>query len=102
MSYQSISYASPPYSGALALKHAVAILDGKKDLPHLFTLPLPLYTSDQVKLCKEGTWKEMSEGCNVFQPSIIANPGWFASIYSADTPEVGLNAALVGTPETAK
>jgi ribose transport system substrate-binding protein len=102
MSYQSISYASPPYSGALALKHAVAILDGKKDLPHLFTLPLPLYTSDEVKLCKEGTWKEMSEGCNVFQPSIIANPGWFASIYSADTPEVGLNAALVGTPETAK
>ena len=80
----------------------MAILDGKKDLPHLFTLPLPLYTSDQVKLCKEGTWKEMSEGCNVFQPSIIANPGWFASIYSADTPEVGLNAALVGTPEIAK
>ena len=34
-----------------------------------------------------------------FQPQIIANPGWFASIYSPDTPEVGLNAALVGTPE---
>jgi ribose transport system substrate-binding protein len=101
MDYKSISYASPPYSGALALKHAVAILNGKKDLPHLFTLPLPLYTSDQIKLCKEGTWKEMSEGCNVFQPSIIGNPGWFASIYSADTPEVGLNAALVGTPEIA-
>lgn len=102
MGLPSISYASPPYSGALALKHAVAILDGKKDLPRLFTLPLPLYTSDEIKLCKEGTWKEMSEGCNVFQPSLIANPGWFASIYSADTPEVGLNAALVGTPETAK
>jgi ribose transport system substrate-binding protein len=99
MGFKSISYASPPYSGALALKHAVQILDGKKDLPHLFTLPLPLYTSDEIKLCAEGTWKEMSEGCNVFQPSLIANPGWFASIYSADTPEVGLNAALVGTPE---
>ena len=102
MGSRSISYASPPYSGALALKHAVEILDGKKDLPHMFTLPLPLFTSDEIKLCKEGTWKEMSEGCNVFQPSIIANPGWFASIYSADTPEVGLNAALVGTPEGAK
>ena len=99
MAFKSISYASPPYSGALALKHAVEILDGKKDLPHLFTLPLPLYTSDEIKLCAEGTWKEMSEGCNVFQPTLIANPGWFASIYSADTPEVGLNAALVGTPE---
>lgn len=99
MGYPSISYASPPYSGALALKHAVQILDGKKDLPRLYTLPLPLYTSDQIKLCKEGTWAEMAAGCNVFQPQIIANPGWFASIYSPDTPEVGLNAALVGTPE---
>jgi ribose transport system substrate-binding protein len=35
----------------------------------------------------------------VFQPAIIANPGWFASIYSEKTPEVGLNAALVGQPE---
>jgi ribose transport system substrate-binding protein len=99
MGYPSISYASPPYSGALALKHAIQILDGKKDLPKLSTLPLPLYTSDEIKLCKEGTWAEMKAGCNVFQPQIIANPGWFASIYSAETPEVGLNAALVGTPE---
>jgi ribose transport system substrate-binding protein len=99
MGYPSISYASPPYSGALAFKHAVAVLDGKKDLPHMFTLPLPLYASDQIRLCKEGTWAEMAAGCNVFEPQIIGNPGWFASIYSQDTPEVGLNAALVGTPE---
>ena len=56
-------------------------------------------TSEQIKLCKEGTWQEMSEGCNVFQPSIISNPGWFASIYSPDTPEIGLQAALVGQSE---
>jgi ribose transport system substrate-binding protein len=93
-----ISYASPPYSGALALKLAVQALEGK-EIPKLTTLPLPLYTSEEIKLCKEGTWKEMSEGCNVFQPSIITNPGWFASIYSPDTPEVGLQAALVGQPE---
>ena len=93
-----ISYASPPYSGALALKLAMQKLDGK-DIPKLTTLPLPLYTSEEMKLCKEGTWQEMSEGCNVFQPSIITNPGWFASIYSPDTPEVGLQAALVGQPE---
>ena len=93
-----ISYASPPYSGALALKLAVQKVEGK-DIPKLTTLPLPLFTSEQMKLCKEGTWKEMSEGCNVFQPSIITNPGWFASIYSPETPEVGLQAALVGQPE---
>ena len=98
MGAQRISYASPPYSGALALKLAVQKLEGK-EIPKLTTLPLPLYTSEQMKLCKEGTWKEMSEGCNVFQPSIITNPGWFASIYSPETPEVGLQAALVGQPE---
>ncbi|WP_414653633.1 sugar ABC transporter substrate-binding protein [Geminicoccus sp.] len=98
MGAQRISYASPPYSGALALKLAVQKLEGK-EIPDLTTLPLPLYTSEQIKLCKEGTWQEMSEGCNVFQPSIITNPGWFASIYSPDTPEVGLQAALVGQPE---
>ena len=98
MGYPSISYASPPYSGALALKHAVEKLEGK-DVPKHTTLPLPLYTNDEVKLCKAGTWQEMSEGCNVFQPSIIPNPGWFASIYSPETPEVGLQAALAGQPE---
>ncbi|MBV9747340.1 MAG: ABC transporter substrate-binding protein [Acetobacteraceae bacterium] len=93
-----ISYASPPYSGALALKLAVAKLEGK-DVPKLTKLPLPLVTNETVKLCEKGTWQEMSEGCNVFQPAIIHNPGWFASIYSPQTPEVGLQAALNGTPE---
>ncbi|WP_322100098.1 sugar ABC transporter substrate-binding protein [Geminicoccus harenae] len=98
MGARRISYASPPYSGALALKLAVQKLEGQ-EIPKLTTLPLPLYTSEEMKLCEEGTWKEMSEGCNVFKPSIITNPGWFASIYSPDTPEVGLQAALVGQPE---
>lgn len=41
----------------------------------------------------------MKDGCNVFPPALVPNPGWFASIYSEETPEVGLNAALVGQPE---
>lgn len=93
-----ISYASPPYSGGLALKLAVQALEGK-DVPKKVTLPLPLVTNDTVKLCKEGTWQEMKDGCNVFLPSLVSNPGWFASIFSAETPEIGLNAALVGQPE---
>jgi ribose transport system substrate-binding protein len=93
-----ISYASPPYSGGLALKLAVEKLEGK-DIPKLTTLPLPIVRNDTIKLCAEGTWNEMKEGCNAFKPSIVPNPGWFASIPSEQTPEIGLNAALVGQPE---
>jgi ribose transport system substrate-binding protein len=93
-----ISYASPPYSGALALKLAVQALEGK-DVPKRVTLPLPLVTNDTIKLCQEGSWAEMKAGCNAFKPSVVQNPGWFASIFSADTPEVGLNAALSAQPE---
>ena len=93
-----ISYASPPYSGGLALKLAVEKLEGK-DIPKLTTLPLPIVRNDTIKLCAEGTWNEMKEGCNAFKPSIVPNPGWFASIFSEQTPEIGLNAALVGQPE---
>lgn len=93
-----ISYASPPYSGALALKLAVEALEGK-DVPKKVVLPLPVVTNETIKLCKEGTWQEMKDGCNAFQPSIVPNPGWFASIFSEQTPEVGLAAALVGQPE---
>ena len=98
MNAPRISYASPPYSGALALKLAVQALEGK-EIPKKTVLPLPLVTNETIKLCKVGTWQEMKEGCNAFQPSIVANPGWFASIFSEETPEVGLNAALVGQPE---
>lgn len=93
-----ISYASPPYSGAYALKLAAELLDGK-EVPHNVTLPLPIVTNETIKLCETGSWDEMKAGCNVFKPSIIPNPGWFASIFSEETPEVGLNAALVGQPE---
>jgi len=98
MGQYSISYASPPYSGGLALKLAVDKLEGK-EIPRLTKLPLPVVTNETVKLCTEGTWAEMQAGCNVFQPSIISNPGWFASIYSPDTPQIGLQAALNGKPE---
>ena len=95
---QRISYASPPYSGALALKLAVQKLEGK-DVPKNTVLPLPLVRNETIKLCQQGTWQEMSEGCNVFKPSAVHNPGWFASIFSQQTPEVGLRAALDAKPE---
>lgn len=94
-----ISYASPPYSGGLALKLAVRKLDGG-DVPKKITLPLPIVTSDTIQLCNEGTWVDMKSGCNAFLPSLVPNPGWFASIFSEETPEIGLGAALVGEPES--
>ncbi|MCH8997015.1 MAG: ABC transporter substrate-binding protein [Proteobacteria bacterium] len=94
-----ISYASPPYSGGLALKLAVKKLDGG-DVPKKTSLPLPIVTSDTILLCKEGTWADMKSGCNAFLPSLVPNPGWFASIFSEETPEIGLGAALVGEPES--
>ena len=98
MAAPRISYASPPYAGGYALKLAVEKLEGK-DVAKRTTLPLPIVTNETIKYCKEGTWAEMKDGCNAFPPSLVPNPGWFASIYSAETPEIGLQAALVGTPE---
>ena len=71
------------------LKLAVASLEGK-DVPKITILPLPLVTNETIKLCQEGTWEEMKAGCNAFKPSIVPNPGWFASIFSEQTPEIGL------------
>lgn len=95
--YRSISYGSPPYSGALALKIAVAALEGKT-VPDHVTLPLPIAKTGEMQFCEEGTWKEMRNGCNVFDPSLVS-PGWFADIYGPWTPEVGFRAALLGEPE---
>lgn len=94
-----ISYASPPYSGALALKLAVDALDGK-EIPDHTTLPLPLVTNDTIDLCETGSWEEQKAGCSAFQPALVSNPGWFASIFSEELPQLGLNAALVGQPES--
>lgn len=95
----SISYGSPLYSGALALKMALQKLDGQRQsLPHQTTIPLPLATSDQMKLCKTGSHKDLASGCNVFDPSKVP-PGWLADIYSKKTPELGFQAALNAKPE---
>jgi len=98
MNAPRISYASPPYSGGLALKLAVEKLEGK-DVPKRTTLPLPLVTNQSIKYCETGSWDEMKAGCNAFPPALVPNPGWFASIFSEKTPEIGFQGALVGQPE---
>ncbi|QKC98346.1 sugar ABC transporter substrate-binding protein [Mesorhizobium sp. NZP2298] len=99
MGARSFSYASPPVSGAYAMKLALELtLNGKK-VGHDVIVPLPDITNANVKLCKEGSFAEMAAGCNVQSPVLVANPGWFAEIYNSETPEIGLNAALTGQPE---
>jgi ribose transport system substrate-binding protein len=98
MGARRMSSGSQNFSGALALKRVVEKLEGH-DIPQLTVIEQLLVTNDNVKLCQTGSWAEMKAGCNVFQPSLIPNPGWFASIYSPDVPEVGVQGALTGKPE---
>lgn len=92
-----ISIESHPAAGALALKLALKVLQGGT-VPKVTVMPLVEVTPDTVKLCKTGSWAEMKDGCNTFDPSLVP-PGWFSNIYSADTPETGLAAALKREPE---
>jgi ribose transport system substrate-binding protein len=94
-----ISLESHPGSGAVALKLAIDLLEGKK-VEKLTIMPLQAVTSENAKLCETGDFKELIAGCNVFSPSLVPS-GWFANIANPDTPEVGFQAALVGQPETA-
>lgn len=94
---QGISIESHPAAGGLALKLALKVLEGGS-VPKVTVMPLVEVTPDTVKLCKTGSWAEMKDGCNTFDPSLVP-PGWFSNIYSADTPELGLAAALKREPE---
>ena len=98
MGLRSISASSQAYPGAMALKLVVDTLEGKDVALTTLLSPAPV-TNDTVKLCEDGSWQEMKAGCNTFLPEVVPNPGWYASIFSADLPQVGFNAALTGTPE---
>jgi ribose transport system substrate-binding protein len=49
-------------------------------------------------LCKTGSIDELKAGCTAFTSDKVP-PGWFADIFSAETSEVGFNAALSGKPD---
>jgi ribose transport system substrate-binding protein len=98
MGAPGISLESTPMSGALALKLALKVLGGDKSVPKDTVIPLQIVTSENIKMCKEGTWKEMRDGCNVFDPKVI-NTDYVDNIFSPETPELGLPAAMFGEPE---
>jgi ribose transport system substrate-binding protein len=94
----SISASSQVTPGAMALKMAVDVLDGKK-VEKLILLSPRAVTNETLKLCDTGSYAELKDGCNAFPPVLVPNPGWFASVYLPELPEVGFQAALVGQPE---
>jgi ribose transport system substrate-binding protein len=90
---KGISYGSPPYTGAYALKEAVAILQGRP-MPKLMQVPLPLNIAGQLKRCTDVT-----HGCNVFPVSKAPSTGFFDDFYQRDlVPELCLAAATSGNP----
>lgn len=98
MAAPGISIESHPGAGALALKLALKVLAGES-VPKTTVMPLVEVTPENAKLCKTGSWAEMKDGCNTFDPSLVP-PGWFANIFSPDTPEIGVHAALNREPES--
>ena len=98
MGAPSMSASSQITPGAYALKIAVEVLQGKKVEKTVLLSPGAI-TNDKVKICETGSYAEMKAGCNAFPPALVPNPGWFASVYHPDLPEVGFQAALVGQPE---
>jgi ribose transport system substrate-binding protein len=89
-----ISYGSPAYTGAYALKEAVALLQGNKQIPKLMQVPLPLNTRDSLKQCSDA-----ASGCNVFPPSQVPSAGFFSDFYDSRlVPEMCLQAATSAKP----
>lgn len=97
MGAPGVSLESHPGAGALALKLALKVLQGGT-VDKLSYMPLDVVSSDNVKLCKNGSFEELKSGCNVFDPALVP-AGFFTNIYNPETPEIGLKAALVGQPE---
>jgi ribose transport system substrate-binding protein len=94
-----ISLESHPGAGAKALKLALDVLQGKT-VPKTTLMPLDAVTSDNAKLCANGSFEELAAGCNVFDPRLVS-AGWFSNIADPSLPEVSFQAALVGQPEVA-
>lgn len=100
----SISYSATNFTGALAFKNLVNLINGKK-VPKYTYANFRLITNRPVagiktiplKECKTGTASEIQSGCEVFAPSLHVPSGFFTGFYS---PEVGLglHAALTGNP----
>ncbi|MDC0611742.1 substrate-binding domain-containing protein [Vibrio sp.] len=88
-----------PALGVKAMKLGIDAHEQDKKLPHDIIIEAPVVTKANVKLCKTGSYEEMSQGCNVFPPSIMPNPETHVGVYDKEIPQVALKAALDSQPE---
>jgi len=96
---RSFSAGSAVYGGAMALKLAVAALQGKEIAKSTTLSHSPLATEDAM-LCVDGTTAELEAGCNAINTALIPDPYWYADIYSPELPQLGVNAAILAMPDS--
>lgn len=92
-----LSIGSGLFAAPYAFKVAMRVLAGEK-VDHTIYYEGVAVTRENVKLCKTGTAKEFSEGCNVIPPGTVP-PDYAIDFWSPYTPELGFNSALLGEPD---
>jgi ribose transport system substrate-binding protein len=96
-SRNGISIGSGLFAVPYAFKVAMRVLDGEK-IDRITYYEGLAVTKDNLKLCKTGTAADFAAGCNVIPPGIVP-PDYAIDFWSPQTPELGVNAALLGEPD---
>jgi len=85
-----MSTSDPAYDGAMAMKIAVAALEGY-EVPQHYVMPIPTVYPDDFKVCDE-----LLPGCNTY-PSDLIPDDWFVDMFRPDLP-LTLTGYITGTP----
>lgn len=100
----SISYSATNFTGALAFKQLMNLLNGHKVPKYTYAnfrlitnRPVPGIKTIPLKECKSGSAAEIKAGCEVFAPRLKVPSGFFTGFYSPEI-RLGLHAALTGNP----
>ena len=85
-----MSTSDPAYDGAMAMKIAVAALEGY-EVPQNYVIPIPTVYPDDLKVCDE-----LLPGCNTY-PSDLMPDDWFVDMFRPDLP-LTLTGYITGNP----
>jgi ribose transport system substrate-binding protein len=98
---RSFSSGSAVFGAAVAFKLAMdKLMNGVEPAKTTVVTHSPI-TTETVKLCVEGSAEEVKAGCNTINPELMPNPLFYADVFAPDLlPELGLNAVLLGQPES--
>jgi hypothetical protein len=97
--FRGASYASPLYQAAIAVHHAVYMLETGdwESIPRKVIVPAPFVTKDNVKMAETGSAEELAKGdINSFPPDWVS-PGFYPDFYHPKwTQGVDIQVALTG------